>query len=148
MADEVELKFDVDPVGAAQLCASPVLAAANASRTSSQTLYYDTADGAPCAAGISLQVRRTGGPNVQTRKRGEVAGLFIREDRFVTALKGLQDELGRASDARSANEVAARLASDTPPVPVPARPVRRAERAFHRAAAAAGYRRKGHGEAQ
>lgn len=74
--------------------------------------------------------------------------VLVREARFVTALKDLQEELGIVSDARIANEVAARLAPATPSAPVAARSVRRAGRAFHRAATASGYWRKGHGEAQ
>jgi inorganic triphosphatase YgiF len=82
VSDEVELKFDVEPASVAQLRATPILAAAPASDQDSESLYFDTREGALRKAGISLRVRRAGGRNVQTikRKRGNGAGLFVREE--------------------------------------------------------------------
>ena len=82
MSDEVELKFDVEPASVAELRATPILAAADARSHDSESLYFDTQDGALRHAGISLRVRRSGGRNVQTakRKRGNAAGLFVREE--------------------------------------------------------------------
>ena len=82
MSDEVELKFDVEPQSVAQLRATPILAAATAHSHASESLYFDTPDGALRKGGVSLRVRRSGGRNVQTakRKRGNTAGLFVREE--------------------------------------------------------------------
>lgn len=82
MSDEVELKFDVEPASAARIRATPILAAAPAYGQASESLYFDTDEGALRRAGISLRVRRSGGRNVQTakRKRGNAAGLFVREE--------------------------------------------------------------------
>ena len=82
MSDEVELKFDVEPASVASLRATPILAAAPAQSHDSESLYFDTPDGKLRKAGISLRVRRSGGRNVQTakRKRGNAAGLFVREE--------------------------------------------------------------------
>lgn len=82
MSDEVELKFDVEPQSVEQLRATPILAAALAHSHDSESHYFDTKDGALRKAGVSLRVRRSGGRNVQTakRKRGNTAGLFVREE--------------------------------------------------------------------
>jgi triphosphatase len=82
VSDEVELKFDVEPGSVEQLRATPILAAATAHSYASESLYFDTPDGALRKAGISLRVRRSGGRNIQTakRKRGDAAGLFVREE--------------------------------------------------------------------
>ena len=82
MSDEVELKFDVEPASVARLRATPVLAAAPARIETSESLYFDTAEGALRNAGISLRVRRSGGRIVQTakRKKGSAAGLFVRQE--------------------------------------------------------------------
>jgi triphosphatase len=82
VSDEVELKFDVEPASVARVRAAPALAAAVARSEASESLYYDTPDGALRRAGISLRVRRAGGRNVQTakRKRGEATGLFVRDE--------------------------------------------------------------------
>ena len=82
VSDEVELKFDVEPASAERLRATPILAAAAARRQDSESLYFDTPDGALRNAGISLRVRRSGGRNIQTakRKRGNNTGLFVREE--------------------------------------------------------------------
>ncbi|MEA3045859.1 MAG: triphosphatase, partial [Sphingomonadales bacterium] len=82
MSDEVELKFDVEPASVARLRAAPVLAAAEARSEDSESLYFDTADGALRGAGVSLRVRRSGGRIVQTakRKKSNAAGLFVREE--------------------------------------------------------------------
>lgn len=82
MSDEVELKFDVEPASVEQLRATPVLAAAIAHNHDSESLYFDTPEGALRKAGISLRVRRSAGRNVQTAKRksGNAAGLFVREE--------------------------------------------------------------------
>jgi inorganic triphosphatase YgiF len=82
VSDEVELKFDVEPASVAQLRATPILAAAAAHSHDSESLYFDTQEGALRRAGISLRVRRSGGRNIQTakRKRGNAAGLFVREE--------------------------------------------------------------------
>lgn len=82
MSDEVELKFDVEPASVARLRATPVLAAAPARVETSESLYFDTPDGALRNAGISLRVRRSAGRIVQTakRKKGSAAGLFVRQE--------------------------------------------------------------------
>jgi inorganic triphosphatase YgiF len=82
MSDEVELKFDVEPASVAGLRAAPVLAAAEARSEASESLYFDTADGALRGAGVSLRVRRSGGRIVQAakRKKSNAAGLFVREE--------------------------------------------------------------------
>ncbi|MBV9883224.1 MAG: inorganic triphosphatase [Sphingomonadaceae bacterium] len=82
MSDEVELKFDVEPASVAPIRATPILAAAAAQSHDSESLYFDTKDGALRRSGVSLRVRRSGGRNVQTakRKRGSAAGLFVREE--------------------------------------------------------------------
>jgi inorganic triphosphatase YgiF len=82
LSDEVELKFDVEPASVAQLRATQILAAVDASSNDSESLYFDTPDGAIRKGGVSLRVRRSGGRNVQTakRKRGNTAGLFVREE--------------------------------------------------------------------
>jgi inorganic triphosphatase YgiF len=82
MSDEVELKFDVEPASVARLRAAPALAAAEARSEDSESLYFDTAEGALRRAGVSLRVRRSGGRIVQAakRKKGNAAGLFVREE--------------------------------------------------------------------
>lgn len=82
MSDEVELKFDVEPASVARLRAAPALAAAEARSEHSESLYFDTADGALRGAGVSLRVRRSGGRIVQAakRKKSNPAGLFVREE--------------------------------------------------------------------
>ena len=82
MSDEVELKFDVEPASVARLRATAILAGAPARVESSESLYFDTPDGALRRAGISLRVRRSGGRIVQTakRKKGSAAGLFVRQE--------------------------------------------------------------------
>jgi len=82
VSDEVELKFDVEPASVARIRAAPALAAAESSREDSESLYFDTEDGALRRAGISLRVRRSGGRNVQTakRKKDNAAGLFVRQE--------------------------------------------------------------------
>jgi triphosphatase len=82
VSDEVELKFDVEPAAVARIRATPVLAAAAARVEASQSLYFDTPDGALRKAGVSLRVRRSGGRIVQTakRKKGSAAGLFVRQE--------------------------------------------------------------------
>lgn len=62
-----------------------------------------------------------------------------RRDRFIAALKELQERLGIANDARLANEVAARIAPSETPANVPALELRPTDKAMRRAAAAAGY---------
>jgi len=82
VSDEVELKFDVEPAGVALLRATPMLAAAPARNQDSESIYFDTPEGALRKGGISLRVRRSHGRNVQTAKRkpGNAAGLFVREE--------------------------------------------------------------------
>jgi triphosphatase len=82
VSDEVELKFDVDPACAALLRAAPALAGAAARAETSESVYFDTPDQALRRAGVSLRVRRSGGRIVQTvkRKKGNAAGLFVREE--------------------------------------------------------------------
>lgn len=82
MPHEVELKFDLEPGGAAALRRAPALAAAKPARGSLETLYFDTRDGALRRAGFSLRVRRVGEIFVQTVKRKPVAsaGLFARQE--------------------------------------------------------------------
>jgi triphosphatase len=82
VSDEVELKFDVDPACAARLRAAPALAGAVAHTEKSESIYFDTPDQALRRAGVSLRVRRSGGRIVQTvkRKKGNAAGLFVREE--------------------------------------------------------------------
>jgi len=97
MSDEVELKFDVEPASVARLRASPVLAAAEAAVERSESLYFDTPEGALRNAGISLRVRRGPRGIVQTakRKKSSAAGLFVRQEweadvaRFALDLKVL-----------------------------------------------------------
>jgi inorganic triphosphatase YgiF len=103
VSDEVELKFDVEPASVEALRATPILANAPARSHESVSLYFDTSDGALRRNGISLRVRRSGGRNVQTakRKRGNAAGLFIREEweaevpRFALALDAFAPGLVR-----------------------------------------------------
>ena len=82
MAHEVELKFDVEPGGAALARAAPMLAAPPATEREFETLYFDTRKGALRDAGFSLRVRRSGDRFVQTvkRRRGKSAGLFVRQE--------------------------------------------------------------------
>ena len=82
VSDEVELKFDVDPACAERLRAAPALAAAEPRVEQSESIYFDTPDQALRRAGVSLRVRRSGGRIVQTvkRKKGDAAGLFVREE--------------------------------------------------------------------
>jgi inorganic triphosphatase YgiF len=74
-----------------------------------------------------------------------LAGLFPtkvqtgRRDRFMTALRDLQERLGAANDARLANAIAARLAPDGPPLPLPTLDLKAAEKALRRATAAASF---------
>jgi triphosphatase len=82
VSDEVELKFDVDPACAERLRAAPALAGAEARAEKSESIYFDTPDQALRRGGVSLRVRRSGGRIVQTikRKKGNAAGLFVREE--------------------------------------------------------------------
>ena len=82
MSDEVELKFDVEPACAEWLRAAPPLAGAEARVHQSESIYFDTPDQALRRAGVSLRVRRSGDRIVQTvkRKKGNAAGLFVREE--------------------------------------------------------------------
>ena len=91
MANEVELKFDVEAGGAASVRAAPALAATLSEATALETVYFDTSDGALRRAGFSLRVRRSGQRHVQTvkRKRGKAAGLFIRQE-WETDVGGLE----------------------------------------------------------
>jgi triphosphatase len=74
-----------------------------------------------------------------------VSGLYAgsaaagRANRFLAALRELQEKLGIANDHRTAGAIAARLAPGAALPPGPEVPVKAAEKAFRRAAAAAGY---------
>lgn len=82
MAQEVELKFDVDPGDGDAIRSAGIFAGARARARQQDSLYYDTADGAVRRAGFSLRVRRSGQRYVQTIKRlnGRTAGLFVRQE--------------------------------------------------------------------
>lgn len=82
MANEVELKFDVEPGGMERVRSAPILAGPPAAETSLETVYFDTKKGELREAGYSLRVRRSGDSFVQTvkRKRANSAGLFVRQE--------------------------------------------------------------------
>ena len=82
LASEVELKFDVEPGGAAAVRSARALAAVRPKTRRHDTLYFDTKDGALRRAGFSLRVRRSGKKCVQTVKsrKGAAAGLFVRRE--------------------------------------------------------------------
>lgn len=82
MAQEVELKFDLEPGGAAALRRAPPLAAVTPTGRNLETVYFDTRDGTLRRAGYSLRVRRSGDAFVQTvkRKPAAAAGLFARQE--------------------------------------------------------------------
>ena len=81
MALEVELKFDVEPGHEEFVRAVPALAVP-CETALHESIYFDTRDGALRQAGYSLRVRRTADRCVQTikRKRGSVAGFFVRQE--------------------------------------------------------------------
>ncbi|MGQ0590995.1 MAG: CYTH and CHAD domain-containing protein [Sphingosinicella sp.] len=82
LAHEVELKFDVEPGGAAAVRSAAALADVKPRTRRYDTLYFDTADGALRRAGFSLRVRRAGKRCVQAVKsrKGAAAGLFVRKE--------------------------------------------------------------------
>ena len=82
MASEVELKFDVEPGGAAAVRSAEALAGVKPRTRRYDTLYFDTEDGALRRAGFSLRVRRSGKGCVQAVKsrKGAAAGLFVRKE--------------------------------------------------------------------
>ena len=82
MANEVELKFDVENGGARAIRRSELLAAQPCHRQHYDTLYYDSEDGALRKAGYTLRIRGSGDQHVQTIKckTGSSAGLFVRQE--------------------------------------------------------------------
>ncbi len=73
MAQETELKFELDPAAADRLEQKLLLRSRSRTPARPQTLtsvYYDTADGELLKAGVSLRVREGGGKRVQTVKSG------------------------------------------------------------------------------
>ncbi len=82
MGREVELKFDIEPGGAARIARIEPLAGTASTQNDFETLYFDTADGALRRAGYSLRIRRSGDRYVRTikRKKASAAGLFDREE--------------------------------------------------------------------
>jgi inorganic triphosphatase YgiF len=82
LAQEVELKFDVDPEGGAAIRRAGLFGSQPGRAKRQDSIYYDTADGALRQAGFSLRVRRSGQRYLQTVKRdgGSGAGLFVRQE--------------------------------------------------------------------
>ena len=82
MANEVELKFDLEPGGIKVARETPLLAAPPSSETTFETVYFDTRKGKLRDAGLTLRVRRSGDRCIQTvkRTRGSAAGLFVRQE--------------------------------------------------------------------
>ncbi|MDQ8755205.1 CHAD domain-containing protein [Sphingosinicella sp. LHD-64] len=82
LAQEVELKFDIDPEGGAAIRRAGLFGPRRVRPKRQDSIYYDTADGALRHAGLSLRVRRSGRCFVQTVKRdgGNRAGLFVRQE--------------------------------------------------------------------
>ena len=82
LASEVELKFDVEPGGAAAVRSADALAGARPKTRRYDTLYFDTPNGALRRAGFSLRVRRSGKSCIQAVKsrKGAAAGLFVRKE--------------------------------------------------------------------
>ena len=82
MANEVELKFDVENGGARAIRRSELLAARTSQSQHYDTLYYDSEDGALRKAGYTLRIRGSADRHVQTIKsrKGSSAGLFVRQE--------------------------------------------------------------------
>ena len=82
MANEVELKFDLEPGGIKVARESPLLAAQPSAQETFETIYFDTKKGALRDAGFTVRVRRSGDRCIQTvkRTRGKSAGLFVRQE--------------------------------------------------------------------
>lgn len=81
MAEEVELKFELDSEQSGALRKLAMLAAASFERERQLTLYYDTPKGVIRKHGYSLRVRKAGGGFVQTVKSASAgAGMFARDE--------------------------------------------------------------------
>jgi inorganic triphosphatase YgiF len=82
LANEVELKFDVENGGARAIRRSALLADQPSQRQHYDTLYYDSEDGALRKAGYTLRIRGSADRHVQTIKckTGSSAGLFVRQE--------------------------------------------------------------------
>jgi inorganic triphosphatase YgiF len=99
---EAELKILLDEPGLARLRRAPALAALRTAPRRTQTLvsvYYDTADQALAAAGVSLRLRRVGRSWVQTVKRrqgGTASSGFFAHEEFEIPAPGGRLALGVA----------------------------------------------------
>lgn len=113
MAQEVELKFDVDPGDGDAIRGAGIFAGTRPKARQQDSLYYDTPDGAVRRAGFSLRVRRSGQRYIQTIKRrsGRAAGLFVRQE-WETEVPSFALDRG-ALDATPLKRWLAGTASDT-----------------------------------
>lgn len=77
---EIELKLEADPGALQALADAPALADVAFIEEAQHSTYFDTADGALRAAGLTLRVRRIGERRIQTMKAegAASAGLFAR----------------------------------------------------------------------
>ena len=81
MGSEIEVKLDITPQAAAAIEQAGLLGGAPLVEDL-RSIYFDTADHALAAAGLSLRIRRAGDRRIQTVKAsgGSTAGLFARSE--------------------------------------------------------------------
>lgn len=81
MAQEVELKLEIDPDNVPLLLDDPLFARTEARSTNQLTIYYDTPETALKKHGFTLRVRQVDGRYIQTVKpMTESVGLLAREE--------------------------------------------------------------------
>ena len=85
MAEEIELKLEVDPCNLAMLLEDPLFAHAKRHSTNQVTIYYDTPETKLRNHGLTLRVRECEGRLVQTLNRPVNRWLLGEEIEFTSS---------------------------------------------------------------